>query len=97
MMRLILVLILLFLVFWMGKSIIRDFQRMRQARRSDEPSKASSPAPPVSDKLVRDPVCGVYCPKRTAHTVLWKGKVYYFCSEKCRQKFLSTLSSSSSE
>jgi uncharacterized protein len=42
---------------------------------------------PITDELVQDPVCGVYCPKRDALSLNWQGKTYYFCSDKCRQKF----------
>ncbi len=92
MVRLILILILLVLVYWAGRSLWQDLQGLR--RRAQRPSsKASSPGAqesnlPVADVLVQDPVCGVYCPKKKALTAIYKGKVYYFCSEECRQKFL---------
>lgn len=44
--------------------------------------------PPIQDELVKDPVCGVYCPKREALPLVFRGKAHYFCSEKCRQRFL---------
>jgi uncharacterized protein len=43
--------------------------------------------PPITDELVQDPVCGVYCPKRDALPLNRQGKTYYFCSDKCRQEF----------
>ncbi len=46
-----------------------------------------SPPAPVTDQLVKDEVCGVYCPKKEALPLIWQGKVYYFCSEKCREQF----------
>ncbi len=97
MIRLIFILTLILLILWMGKSILKDLRKLKEGRRPDKHAKTSSSSTPVADKLVKDPVCGVYCPKSKAHTVLWKGKVFYFCSERCRQKFLEQLSSSSSE
>ncbi len=92
MVRLILILILLVLVYWAGRSLWQDLQRLK--RRSpgpwshDSASKGGDSNLPVADVLVQDPVCGVYCPKKKALTAIYKGKVYYFCSEECRQKFL---------
>lgn len=38
----------------------------------------------------KDPVCGMTVDKVTAIQAKRDGKTYYFCSEHCRQKFLST-------
>ena len=43
--------------------------------------------PPVTDELVQDPVCGAYCPKREAKSLVYKGQKYYFCSMKCLEEF----------
>jgi len=43
--------------------------------------------PPVTDELVRDPVCGAYCPKREAKSLVYRGRKYYFCSMKCLEEF----------
>ncbi len=45
--------------------------------------------PPIVDELVQDPVCGAYCPKREAKSLVYKGKKYYFCSMDCLKKFQS--------
>jgi uncharacterized protein len=50
-------------------------------------SKQAGEQPPITDELVQDPVCGVYCPKRDALSLNWQRKTYYFCSDKCRQEF----------
>jgi len=39
-------------------------------------------------KMVRDEVCGIYLPKEEALKVEIEDKVYYFCSEKCKDAFL---------
>jgi uncharacterized protein len=39
-------------------------------------------------EMVKDEVCGVYLPKDEALKVEIEGKVYYFCSQKCKDGFL---------
>lgn len=46
--------------------------------------------PPIHDELVRDPVCGVFVPKRQAIVLIMDGKTHYFCSEGCRKEFFKT-------
>jgi uncharacterized protein len=50
-------------------------------------SKQADKQSPITDVLVQDPVCGVYCPRRDALSLNLQGKTYYFCSDKCRQEF----------
>ena len=45
------------------------------------------PGPPITDELVKDPVCGVYVPKKEALVYSRGGKLYYFCCEECLKKF----------
>jgi len=102
MMRLLIILALIFLIVWVGRSVLEDLKilssrrRTASQKRTTKKKSPSSPHLPVTDKLVQDPVCGVYCAKSAAYTAIWKGKVYYFCSEECRQKFLKERSSASS-
>jgi YHS domain-containing protein len=41
------------------------------------------------NEMVRDPVCGLYIPSDGAVGLVNKGKTIYFCSEKCRQRFVN--------
>jgi uncharacterized protein len=43
-------------------------------------------------EMVRDEVCGVYLPKEEALKVKIEDKVYYFCSEECKDAFLKGCS-----
>jgi len=43
-------------------------------------------------EMVKDEVCGVYLPKDEALKVDIEGKVYYFCSQKCKDAFLKARS-----
>ncbi|MBW2163982.1 MAG: YHS domain-containing protein [Deltaproteobacteria bacterium] len=75
----------LFLVFYyVIKSFLRGL-KLRKVLKTG--SKQAGKQPPITDELVQDPVCGIYCPKRDALSLNRQGKTYYFCSDKCRQKF----------
>ncbi len=47
----------------------------------------AKPKPPITDELVKDPICGVYVPKKEAIVYGKGGKLYYFCCEKCLKEF----------
>ncbi len=38
--------------------------------------------------LVKDPICETFVEKDTAYKVKLYDRIYYFCSEECRQKFI---------
>jgi Cu+-exporting ATPase len=38
----------------------------------------------------KDPICGMTVDEATALHVERDGKTFYFCSDRCRQKFLAT-------
>ena len=39
---------------------------------------------------IKDPICGMTVDEATALHAERDGKTFYFCSDHCRQKFLST-------
>jgi Cu+-exporting ATPase len=43
-----------------------------------------------SKTVTKDPVCGMTVDEATALHAARDGKAFYFCSDHCRQKFLST-------
>ena len=43
-----------------------------------------------STPVTKDPICGMTVDQATALHVERDGKAFYFCSDRCRQKFLST-------
>jgi Cu+-exporting ATPase len=43
-----------------------------------------------SKSVTKDPICGMIVDKATALHAERDGKTFYFCSDHCRQKFLST-------
>jgi Cu+-exporting ATPase len=40
--------------------------------------------------VIKDPVCGMTVDPKTALHQVRDGETFYFCSEQCREKFLST-------
>mgnify|MGYP005847202219 CR=1 FL=1 len=50
-----------------------------------EPS--SGTGKPASVELKKDPVCGIYVSPDTKVRKTIAGKDYYFCSERCRDRF----------
>lgn len=49
-------------------------------------------ADPVDDIMIKDPVCGVYFPKRDGVYLDHDGKGIYFCSSECRDRFVDSSS-----
>jgi YHS domain-containing protein len=47
-------------------------------------------AAPASKNMVKDPVCGMYMDPRLASRIEKGNGTFYFCSEKCKNEFLST-------
>jgi Cu+-exporting ATPase len=43
-----------------------------------------------SKSVTKDPICGMTVDEATALHTERDGKTFYFCSDHCRQKFLST-------
>jgi uncharacterized protein len=57
------------------------------AGQSNQPSRpTASNAPPVSGDLHRDPVCGTFVADSTPYQKKVPGKVYYYCSDRCRDQ-----------
>ncbi len=42
---------------------------------------------PDTNKMVRDPICGMYLDPRLAVSLKNKKDTLYFCSQECRQKY----------
>lgn len=79
-MRFVLLIIVVYLAYRVVKSWI------------DRTLPASGPAntnlPPIDDVMVKDPVCGVYFPRREAVELHRDGKTHRFCSPVCRDRFV---------
>ena len=85
MMRIILLLALFLALCYVIKGFLKGLKLRKDLKTGSK--QAGEQPPPITDELVQDPVCGIYCPKRDALSLNWQGKTYYFCSDKCRQEF----------
>ena len=63
----------------------------KQARRRMGATNGGSSEKRIIHKglMVRDPVCGLHLPEQRAITESRSGQRYHFCSERCRDSFLS--------
>ena len=62
---------------WMAKSVTY--------RKEVAPGSAGE----IDDIMVKDPSCGIYFPKKDGVHLRYKDEDLYFCSEACKETFLS--------
>jgi YHS domain-containing protein len=78
MLRLILFIILVLILYYVLRFLIRDMPPLRKKMdRKSEP-----------EELVQDPYCQTYIPKQSAVKKRIGGKDYYFCNRDCLKKYL---------
>lgn len=77
---------LFFLVRFLWRAVARLLggPEMRTVRNGSSPG---DPKPIYRGHMVRDPVCGVYIPEKSSLPDRRDDRVYYFCSETCRETF----------
>jgi YHS domain-containing protein len=76
--RLLWILILLGIVYW----VVR--------RAFFPPQKRAADPEELGEEMVQDPVCGCYIPKSQALILSQGNKELYFCSQVCSQKYQSS-------
>lgn len=79
--RLILILSLLVVFYFLLRRALREFKGQGQ------PDLLS----PGKNDMVQDPVCRVFVPRGSAVTEDIGGQTYYFCSRSCAHKFQERL------
>ncbi|HHL39427.1 MAG TPA: YHS domain-containing protein [Deltaproteobacteria bacterium] len=87
-MRLIILIVAAFLAYKFVKGLLAP-------RPKDDPSASRRPVVFDGAETALDPVCGSYVSVEAALTVRKGDKLYYFCGDDCRQKFLHELRSPS--
>ena len=77
--------LLIALGIWIFRRLLMAFQK---------PQKTGSPQTPAGaeNTMVKDPVCGMYMDSRLAIRLENQTEALFFCSEECRQKFISKSS-----
>ncbi len=73
------------LLFLFVRAVIRSFFASSSALRPQPGPGRHSPA--QVGELKKDPVCGTYVSAAASVTRTVDGKVVYFCSEQCRDKY----------
>ena len=77
-------LILLFILFFLGYTLVSALLRTLTGNRSASPPPEKTAQ---GDTMVKDPQCGTYVPRGDAITKVIKGKTHYFCSTACRDAY----------
>jgi YHS domain-containing protein len=83
--RIILILVLLTVLYFLLRSALRE---LRERTRREDPNRQ------ISDKhqMVQDPNCRVFVPKGVAVQEQIGGQTYFFCSRDCAKAFQKQLS-----
>ena len=83
--RVVLILALFTVLYFLLRSAVRE---LREKRRED-----SHPADQISDKnqMIQDPNCRVFVPKGVAVREEIGGQMYFFCSRECAKTFQKQL------
>ena len=85
-MRLLIFLVLLYLGYKAVKVWIR-----RNVLTGTNASRHAGPGNQIDEMMVKDPVCEIYFPKNTGVVLQIDGKTLHFCSEECKEKYLSEI------
>lgn len=84
------VLLLLVMLLLLARALLRFFGGVMQGATGQAAGAgARRPAAPPPTKMVQDPVCGTYVVPGKAVTASRGGHTQFFCSEACRQKYLT--------
>ena len=76
MIRLIIYVIIIYLVYRLGKSFLGPGKKVDR-----------TPSGGVIDEMVQDPFCKTYIPKREAVRRVVRGQECFFCSQECADRF----------
>ena len=74
--RIIFILILLIILYYLLRSAFREFGSQQPTR-----------LPQSKDQMVQDPMCRVFVPRGAAVTEVIGGQTYCFCSQGCAAAF----------
>lgn len=85
-MRLLIFFALIYFGFRMLKSALQRTGSIKNTARKKTGSGGA--VNEIDDVMVQDPVCKVYFPQREAYRLRYGGEDLYFCSEKCKKKFI---------
>ncbi len=79
----------LLLIFYLLKKVFSSlFSSAKGTSRRVRPDSSRGSGAIKRDQVEKDPVCGMFVAREAAVTFQRNGETIYFCSEKCREKFL---------
>jgi YHS domain-containing protein len=76
------------MVAWWTVSLLRRLVGHMGASQTQREPDIDMPGDSFSQKLVRDPVCGMHLAPSLALAVKQGGEMLHFCSPQCRDKYL---------
>ena len=82
--RLLLLGLALYVVFWWIRQFLGRGRGQRKPAAAARPQETGVPAP-----MVRDRVCNTYVARDRALSLSVDGEEHFFCSERCRERFLA--------
>jgi YHS domain-containing protein len=82
--RLILIVLLLTVLYFLLRQMFRGFKRPIRARREGSSAQAQDEE---QDQMIEDPVCHIFVPKRIAVVETIGAREYCFCSQECAVRF----------
>jgi len=84
--RLILIVLLLTILYFLLRQMFRGF---KTPIREDGGKPAVQAHDEEQDQMIEDPVCHIFVPKRIAMIEMIGGREYCFCSKECAVRFRS--------
>lgn len=87
----------LIILFVAGFFLYRFLKSMMSSGADGQKQMGRGRAPEIEDEMVKDPLCGVYFPKRSGVPLRHEGQDLLFCSEACRDEFLASRKKSQSD
>jgi uncharacterized protein len=76
-------LLLLIFIAYLGYRAVKSWL----ARTLKPPGEKDTHNPKIDDVMIKDPVCGIYFPRREGVELRQGGQTYLFCSGACRDRF----------
>jgi hypothetical protein len=79
--------LILIAIFYIGYRFLKSWIASNIKNRQ---SVAGNAVRKIDDVMIKDPLCGVYFPKRHSVTLQLDGNDLFFCSKQCRDEYLAT-------
>jgi YHS domain-containing protein len=86
-MRLLVLCFLIYLGYWI-------FKKWALPEKSSKSTPEQKGLAMVDDVMLKDPFCQAYFPKKNGVKSVIDGEICYFCSTRCRDKYLKTIKDS---